>query len=145
VTRTEEAQATPRSLRSWLMKGVREEHQAHLAPHPSPHQTGGAVECAPFGQDCSQGVITLSGEPRRPCLSSQPTPSRLAGADSTPTSTPRALQLARVAKARGMSIAALDAVVDAHTSSRFLVFLGELTVNVLALNLDLHRRYPYRP
>jgi K+-transporting ATPase ATPase C chain len=103
------------------------------------------VECAPSGQDCSQGVITLSGEPRRPCLSSQPTPSRLAGADSTPTSAPRALQLARVAKARGMSIAALDAVVDAPTSGRFLVFLGEPTVNVLALNLDLHRRYPYRP
>jgi hypothetical protein len=39
ATRTEEAQATPRSLRSWLMKGVREEHQAHLAPHPSPQQT----------------------------------------------------------------------------------------------------------
>src|SRR5512133_390209 len=39
VTRTEAAQAPPRSLRSWLMKGVREEHQAHLAPHPSPQQT----------------------------------------------------------------------------------------------------------
>jgi hypothetical protein len=39
VTKTEEAQATPRSLRSWLMKGVREEHPAHLAPHPSPQQT----------------------------------------------------------------------------------------------------------
>ena len=31
-------QAAPPSLRSWLMKGVREEH-AHLAPHPSPQQT----------------------------------------------------------------------------------------------------------
>ena len=39
MTRTEEAQAAPRSLRSWLMKGVREERQAHLAPHPSPQQT----------------------------------------------------------------------------------------------------------
>ena len=39
MTRTEEARAAPRSLRSWLMKGVREERQAHLAPHPSPHQT----------------------------------------------------------------------------------------------------------
>jgi hypothetical protein len=39
VTRTEEPQAPPRSLRSWLMKGVREEHPAHLAPHPSPQQT----------------------------------------------------------------------------------------------------------
>jgi hypothetical protein len=39
VTRTEEARVAPRSLRSWLMKGVREERQAHLAPHPSPQQT----------------------------------------------------------------------------------------------------------
>jgi hypothetical protein len=39
VTRTEEAQAAPRSLRSWLMRGVRKEHPAHLAQHPSPHQT----------------------------------------------------------------------------------------------------------
>ena len=39
MTRTEEAPAAPGALRSWLMKGVREEHQAHLAPHPSPHQT----------------------------------------------------------------------------------------------------------
>ncbi len=39
MTRTEEARAAPRSVRSWLMKGVREERQTHLAPHPSPHQT----------------------------------------------------------------------------------------------------------
>src|SRR4029453_10380267 len=39
VTRTEEARVAPRSLRSWLMKGVREERQPHLAPHPSPQQT----------------------------------------------------------------------------------------------------------
>ena len=65
---------------------------------------------------------------------------------STPTSAPRyaRLQIARVAKARGMSIAELDAVVAAHTSGRTLGFLGEPTVNVLELNLDLDRRYPYR-
>ena len=54
------------------------------------------------------------------------------------------LQLARVAKARGMSIAELDAVVAAHTSGRTLGFLGEPTVNVVALNLDLDSRYPYQ-
>jgi K+-transporting ATPase ATPase C chain len=43
-----------------------------------------------------------------------------------------------------MSVAELDVVVDAHTSGRFLVFLGEPTVNVLDLNLDLDHRYPYR-
>jgi potassium-transporting ATPase KdpC subunit len=43
-----------------------------------------------------------------------------------------------------MSVADLDAVVAAHTSGRFLVFLGEPTVNVVTLNLDLDSRYPYR-
>src|SRR4029453_9345359 len=38
VTKTEEAPAAPGPLRSWLMKGVREDHQANLAPHPSPQQ-----------------------------------------------------------------------------------------------------------
>jgi hypothetical protein len=39
VTKTDEAQAAHTGLRSWLMKGVREEHRAHLGPHPSPEQT----------------------------------------------------------------------------------------------------------
>ena len=43
-----------------------------------------------------------------------------------------------------MSIAELDAVVDAHTNGRFVVFLGEPTVNALDLNLHLDRRYPHR-
>ena len=39
MTKTDEAQAAPPALLSWLMKGVREEHRAHLGPHPSPQQT----------------------------------------------------------------------------------------------------------
>jgi hypothetical protein len=39
VAKTDEAQAAPPALLSWLMKGVREERAAHLGPHPSPQQT----------------------------------------------------------------------------------------------------------
>jgi K+-transporting ATPase ATPase C chain len=46
-------------------------------------------------------------------------------------------QLARVARARGMSVEALRAIVAKHTSARQLGVLGEARVNVLELNLEL--------
>jgi hypothetical protein len=39
VAGTDEARTAPPALRSWLMKGVSEEQQPQLGPHPSPQQT----------------------------------------------------------------------------------------------------------
>jgi potassium-transporting ATPase KdpC subunit len=47
------------------------------------------------------------------------------------------LQVARVASARGLAVADVQAAVARHTQQPVLGFLGEPRVNVLLLNLDL--------
>jgi len=50
-------------------------------------------------------------------------------------------QVARVARARGVSAARITATLDESISGRDLGFLGEPTVNVLDLNLALDRQF----
>jgi K+-transporting ATPase ATPase C chain len=53
-------------------------------------------------------------------------------------------QVPRVARERGISEDELRRIVSAHTEGRQFGFLGESTVNVLELNLDLDRTMPMK-
>lgn len=52
------------------------------------------------------------------------------------------LQIARVAKARGVGSDQIRALVAAHTDGRTLGVFGEPHVNVLELNIALDQKYP---
>ncbi len=53
-----------------------------------------------------------------------------------------ALQVARVAHARGVPAGDINALLEQHITGRSLGIFGEPRVNVLALNLALQRAYP---
>jgi K+-transporting ATPase ATPase C chain len=104
------------------------------------------VECATFGADYSHGLVTpVRGDaPADPAVPPDAVTAGGSGLDPAISPAYARLQAARVAKARGIPVTDVQAVLDEHTSGRALGFLGEPTVNVLQVDLELDQRYPYR-
>jgi len=105
---------------------------------------GVRVECAMPGADYSIGqIVPIRGSaPADPVVPADAVTASGSGLDPHISTAYADLQIARVAKARGVTPEQVRQVVAAHTDGRFLGFFGEPTVNVLQVNLDLDQKYP---
>jgi K+-transporting ATPase ATPase C chain len=107
---------------------------------------GVTVECARPGEDYASGqVVPVRGNaPAQPAVPADAVTASASGLDPGISPEYAAIQVSRVAEARGMSVADAQDLVARYTDGRALGFMGEPTVNVVELNRALDQEFPYR-
>jgi len=106
---------------------------------------GVTVQCATYGADYSKALITpVRGDaPADPVVPPDAVTASASGLDPQISPQYAQLQAPRVAKARGIPLAEVQALIAQYTTGRALGVLGGPGVNVLELNLALDRSHPY--
>lgn len=121
---------------------VNEPCQSTTTPFVNIYQ-GVKVECAKYGEDYSIGqIVPVSGASRPSQLPADAVTASGSGLDPNISPAYADIQVARVAKARHVSPDQVRVILADYRTGRTLGFLGEPTVNVLELNVQLDRRYP---
>ena len=107
---------------------------------------GVKVECAAFGTDYSKGqIVPIRGNaPATPQVPADAVTASGSGLDPHISPAYAGIQAARIAKARGISLAQVQQAINDNENARGLGFIGAPRVNVLRLNLELDAKYPLR-
>ena len=107
---------------------------------------GVRVECAKYGEDYSIGqIVPIRGAaPANPAVPADAVTASGSGLDPHISPAYAAIQVARVAKVRAISADQVRNAIHDNEDGRVLGFMGEPTVNVLQLNVELDQKYPLK-
>ena len=101
------------------------------------------VVCATAGADYSAGqIVPVEGAAVDPAVPADAVTASGSGLDPNISPAYAELQIARVAKIRGVSPDAVRQLVTSHTEGRTLGIFGEPRVNVVELNIALDQKFP---